>query len=204
MTFLYRNERGEVTWAYPVTVAQTPHRLTFGSGEQVNAAWAIDAIATPFVQGQLRDELLSVIIETQCTNSGHALHIELDSALNYRVLETDAEPLVFVPLVDIERLEDPSIIDAFWNNSVFFWSEEHARQYHKQMKDLKGLYLTLPQAIEMTPLTQGALFDFKRRSLEDLKAWGMDNRISKNIWTSSSLDSNWIFVRKQGRGMRGI
>jgi len=65
------------------------------------------------VQGQLRDELLSVIIETQCTNSGHALHIELDSALNYRVLETDAEPLVFVPLVDIERLEDPSIIDAF-------------------------------------------------------------------------------------------
>jgi hypothetical protein len=49
------------------------------------------------------------------------------------------------------------------------------------MKDLKGLYLTLPQAIEMTPLTQGALFDFKRRSLEDLKAWGMDNRISKNI-----------------------
>ena len=38
MTFLYRNERGEVTWAYPVTVAQTPHRLTFGSGEQVNAA----------------------------------------------------------------------------------------------------------------------------------------------------------------------
>jgi hypothetical protein len=38
MTFLYRNERGEVTWAYPVTVAQTPHRLTFSSGEQVNAA----------------------------------------------------------------------------------------------------------------------------------------------------------------------
>jgi hypothetical protein len=65
------------------------------------------------VQGQLWDELLSVIIETQCANSGRALHIELDSALNYRVLETDAEPLVFVPLVDIERLEDPSIIDAF-------------------------------------------------------------------------------------------
>jgi hypothetical protein len=38
MTFLYRNQRGEVTWAYPVTVAQTPHRLTFSSGEQVNAA----------------------------------------------------------------------------------------------------------------------------------------------------------------------
>jgi hypothetical protein len=65
------------------------------------------------VQGQLRDQPLSATIETQCANSGRALHIELDSALNYRVLETDAEPLVFVPLVDFEKLEDPSIIDAF-------------------------------------------------------------------------------------------
>jgi len=38
LTFLFRNEQEEVTWAYPVTVAQTPHRLTFSSGEQVNAA----------------------------------------------------------------------------------------------------------------------------------------------------------------------
>jgi hypothetical protein len=38
LTFLFRNEQGEVTWAYPVTVVQTPHHLTFSSGEQVNAA----------------------------------------------------------------------------------------------------------------------------------------------------------------------
>ena len=38
LTFLVRNERGEVTWAYPVTVDQTPHRVTFSTGEQVNAA----------------------------------------------------------------------------------------------------------------------------------------------------------------------
>ena len=38
MTFLYRNPRGEVTWAYPVTVDQTPHRVTFSTGEQVYAA----------------------------------------------------------------------------------------------------------------------------------------------------------------------
>jgi hypothetical protein len=65
------------------------------------------------VQGQLRNQPLSVTIETQCANSGQALHIEVDSALNYRLLEKDAEPLVFVPLVDFEKLEDPSIIDAF-------------------------------------------------------------------------------------------
>jgi len=38
MTFLFRNRQGEVTWAYPVTVDQTPHHLTFSSGEQVYAA----------------------------------------------------------------------------------------------------------------------------------------------------------------------
>ena len=38
LTFLFRNEQGAVTWAYPVTVDQTPHRVTFSSGEQVYAA----------------------------------------------------------------------------------------------------------------------------------------------------------------------
>jgi len=38
MTFLFRNEAGAVLWAYPVTVAPTPHRVTFSSGEQLYAA----------------------------------------------------------------------------------------------------------------------------------------------------------------------
>lgn len=38
MTFLFRNEEGAVSWAYPVTADETPHRVTFGSGEQVSAA----------------------------------------------------------------------------------------------------------------------------------------------------------------------
>ncbi len=38
MTFLFRNEKGEVTWAYPVTVDPTPHRITFSTGEQIYAA----------------------------------------------------------------------------------------------------------------------------------------------------------------------
>ena len=36
--FLTRNESGEVLWAYPVTVDHTPHRLTFSTGERLNAA----------------------------------------------------------------------------------------------------------------------------------------------------------------------
>jgi hypothetical protein len=38
MTFLFRDEQGAVEWAYPVTVAHTPHHIAFGSGERVNAA----------------------------------------------------------------------------------------------------------------------------------------------------------------------
>ncbi len=38
MTFLFRNDAGEVVWAYPVTVEKTPHRITFDSGEKLYAA----------------------------------------------------------------------------------------------------------------------------------------------------------------------
>ena len=33
LTFLFRNERGEVTWAYPVTLEETPHRAHLSTGE---------------------------------------------------------------------------------------------------------------------------------------------------------------------------
>jgi len=36
--FLFRNENGEVVWAYPVTADPTPHRATFPDGEQIFAA----------------------------------------------------------------------------------------------------------------------------------------------------------------------
>jgi hypothetical protein len=36
--FLVRNEQGAVSWAYPVTVDDTPHHLTFSTGERLNAA----------------------------------------------------------------------------------------------------------------------------------------------------------------------
>ncbi len=36
--FLVRDEQGAVAWAYPVTVAATPHALTFSSGERLYAA----------------------------------------------------------------------------------------------------------------------------------------------------------------------
>ena len=37
LTFVFRNENGAVTWAYPVTVDETPHHATFSTGEE---AWS--------------------------------------------------------------------------------------------------------------------------------------------------------------------
>ena len=66
----------------------------------------------PFVQGHLRNEPVTITITTQCAHCSRSLQIEIDSTLAYRVTE-DTDPLIFVPLVDFERLKDPSIIHAF-------------------------------------------------------------------------------------------
>jgi hypothetical protein len=65
------------------------------------------------VQGRLREEALSFIIETSCAHCDAPIHIEMDTELNCRVLEEEADPFVYVPMVDFDELEDPSIIDAF-------------------------------------------------------------------------------------------
>ena len=67
----------------------------------------------PFVQGQLRSETLQFTIETQCAHCQEPIRIEIDSDLNYQVLDSAAAPLIHVPLVDLRKLEEPSIIDAF-------------------------------------------------------------------------------------------
>jgi len=36
--FLVRNGRGEVSWAFPVTTDQTPHRLRLSTGERIFGA----------------------------------------------------------------------------------------------------------------------------------------------------------------------
>lgn len=38
LIFLYRPGGRDVVWAYPVTVAETPHHMAFSTGERLNAA----------------------------------------------------------------------------------------------------------------------------------------------------------------------
>jgi hypothetical protein len=65
------------------------------------------------VQGRLREEPLTFSIATECAHCARPIHIEMDGRLGYRVVESDAEPLVFTPIVDFKNLSGPSIIDDF-------------------------------------------------------------------------------------------
>ena len=67
----------------------------------------------PFVQGHLRGQPVSVEIRTECAHCSRALHLEIDSDLRHRVAEAEADPLIFVPLVDFAKLKDLSIVDSF-------------------------------------------------------------------------------------------
>jgi hypothetical protein len=69
-------------------------------------------MATPFVQGRLRDEDLKAVINTECAHCRIPIDIEIDSDLKHRVLSEGASPVVCTPFVDVSRLT-PSIIDGF-------------------------------------------------------------------------------------------
>ena len=73
----------------------------------------MDAFATPFVQGRLREEKVSVTVDTECAHCQRSMRLTIDSAMNWSCPEADCRPVLFVPEVDFSRLEDPSIIEAF-------------------------------------------------------------------------------------------
>jgi len=65
------------------------------------------------VQGHLRNEQLQFTIQTECAHCRKPITIEIDGHLKYSVLDAGAKPMIFIPQVDFDHLEDPSIIDAF-------------------------------------------------------------------------------------------
>jgi hypothetical protein len=65
------------------------------------------------VQGQLKKEYLSVVIETECRHCGQALHINLDSSMKVSVQENGADPLVFMPDVDWSNFSEPNITHTY-------------------------------------------------------------------------------------------
>jgi hypothetical protein len=73
----------------------------------------VDAIATPFVQGRLREGSISVTINSICAHCDHPIEIQLDSDMNYKVTQENAGPLVFHPQIDWGSFSEANIISQF-------------------------------------------------------------------------------------------
>jgi len=70
-------------------------------------------VATPFVQGRLRNEPLSFRIESECACCSRPIRFRMDHDLSFELEEPDSDPMFFAPLVDFTRLQAPSIVDHF-------------------------------------------------------------------------------------------
>jgi len=55
---------------------------------------------------------LTFELRSSCWATGDAVDIDFDSDMSYTV-RSDNDPRLFVPLVDIPNLDEPSIVDAF-------------------------------------------------------------------------------------------
>ena len=70
-------------------------------------------MAAPFVQGRLQGAPLSVTIHTACAHCDRSLHIIVESALGYQVVEAEGAPLVFEPRLHWDTFTEPNIIQAY-------------------------------------------------------------------------------------------
>jgi len=65
------------------------------------------------VQGQLRNEYVSIEIETKCRHCDQIIHITIDSDMRISVREAEATLLVFMPDVDWDNFVERTIIDSY-------------------------------------------------------------------------------------------
>lgn len=66
------------------------------------------------MQGTLRNEKLSVRIETECSHCHRPIEIHVDSDLRWQMKEEKGcSPLIFEPSVDWEHFSRPNIIHDY-------------------------------------------------------------------------------------------
>jgi hypothetical protein len=65
------------------------------------------------VQGQLRQEYLSIDVETSCKHCDRVLQLTIDSKMHISASDADAKPLVFMPDMDWDHFTERTIIDSY-------------------------------------------------------------------------------------------
>ena len=65
------------------------------------------------MQGHLRGEPVTIRVDTECVHCAEPLTLEIDSDMNVQVEQVGADPMVFIPDVQVFDVKAPSIIDDF-------------------------------------------------------------------------------------------
>ncbi len=65
------------------------------------------------MEGRIRNQPISVDIQSECAHCGRELRLRVDSELRWSLADSDAEPLVFEPEVDWETFSEPNITHAY-------------------------------------------------------------------------------------------
>ena len=65
------------------------------------------------MQGHLRNEPVSITVDTQCAHCAEPITLEINSEMNVHVEPAGADPMVFIPAVPVFDVKAPSIIDDF-------------------------------------------------------------------------------------------
>ena len=65
------------------------------------------------MQGRLTGQDIEAIVDTECAHCSAPMQVEVSSALRYRIITEGADPLISMPIVNLQGLKDPSIIHQF-------------------------------------------------------------------------------------------
>ena len=56
---------------------------------------------------------MSGVLSTTCAHCDQSIEVEVNSDMGFRVITQGATPLISTPMVNLKKLKDPSIVDAF-------------------------------------------------------------------------------------------
>ena len=65
------------------------------------------------MQGRLRGQKISALIETRCEHCHREMHIDVDSEFKWEVREKDSSALLFEPDVDWRSFKGANIINDY-------------------------------------------------------------------------------------------
>ncbi len=140
-----RHKNGSILRAYPLTGEVGRCRLVLSTGVELDTEGALDAIAVPRVMEKLTPHPGSGHLTAACAHCRRPLHFIIGKDGVVKTLERNSLPLVFLPLAAAKTGAEGILFCL--RNSVFYCTEDHAREHRQAYGGVRGYYLTVEDSI---------------------------------------------------------